>query len=328
MSTTSNSPPPGHQSHVSWLGGLTGGRASGDRQDGNTVLVVTAYFLLASPFEALVWFLAHRELRYALWFFLLNCGTYVEAALMLLFLMVLVWLSPRTERSPGEKAALIFIGALLGLATSVAWPHAFHFAWKYAGLERYVYTVRDFEVAIESYKSFSVFMAVYLGIFSGDLSSRWSQERRRFIWLPPLTKLSASGFVWISLIAWLATYRLSMWLWLLLLRASSLDDLPLNFSEWNVLPLLATSMSCIPLSFGLFLLQPRSKLSSIVLSLVAGMLIPAGAFALLITTGWFAIITLLSSIKTFNAAGVVWAFFVGDLRWRSLQTAMTGSTSE
>ena len=294
-------------------------------QKGNTVLVFTAYLLLASPFEVISWYFSHRSVKYAAWTLLLNCGTYLQAIVILVALTALAGFSSRAsrvhnkQRVISERVALIVLGIVCGLAVSSAWWHAFRFAWGYTGSRGYIRGTPDLENGIAFYDYFSAFIAAYFGILAGDLAHRWSPECRAFFWTHSEAKLSTSSFVWISWIAWLALYRLSEWLWLLVIEVSAFGKFSLGSSYLSLLPLLATAIACIPVSYLLSLLKPKSKTSSISLSLAASLLIPVTATILLLTTGWIAIATLVRSILTLNATGFAWGWFVGGLRWRSIQ---------
>src|ERR1700716_542918 len=119
----------------------------------------------------------HKKVKYSIWIMLLNCGPYLEATVMLVFLIALRSLSAshprvsRTGRPAGERAALICLGIVLGLATSLAWWHVFVFACKYSGLDDYIIYIRGgLGGGISFYSLFSVFIAIYLGIFAGDLA--------------------------------------------------------------------------------------------------------------------------------------------------------------
>lgn len=299
------------------------------------VIVVIWYLILATPGTLAFWLQSHSSLKYVVWILFLNCGTYLEvvailAAMMVIRSVVVTVRSATTPEKPfGGRGLTVPLGIVTGLITAVVWWFVFQYGSGHAGQQDYAlgraeiipgYDPRVFVAGIRYYRFYSVFIAVHLGILGGDLGWRWSSERRLFPYSPRKFRPSGFDFVWTSWVAWLALYRISEWIWLILIESDlRRAPAPPEVSVLSLLPFLATSMACIPVSCLLFLLTPKTKTSSVFMAMTASLLIPIVATPLLITTGFLAIAPLALCIVSVNIGGFIWGWIVGDLRWRSLQ---------
>jgi hypothetical protein len=213
------------------------------------------------------------------------------------------------------------------------WYYVFRFVSDLSGLRDYVFGLRYFpgysQLAggVSYYRFFSVFTAIYLGLLAGDLAWRCPPDRWLFTWTLPPASTSVPALAWNLWVSWLALYRLSEWIYLMLELASSHHVGSLADSYLSFLPFFATSISCIPVSYWLLGRAPKTRQSSILGCQAASLLIPILATPLLVTGGFLAFVPLAFCIGTANAAGFVWGWIAGELRWRSLQLRKTVSAA-
>ena len=303
------------------------------------IAALIAYFWLATPWQAILWYLSPYRPRYAGWLLALNCGAYLEAIAILAAMAVMRARFPSGVSTPpsGKRVAsrrhFVVVAIIAGLVMSLAWWYVFRFASNYSGLRDYIFGLRyvpgynQLQAAVSYYRFFSIFIVTYLGILAGDVAWRWSLESRLLPYPPPKNKPSDSDFVWTSWVAWLALYRLlteSIYL-LFEFTFSNHYIVSLDGSYLSFLPLVATSIACVPVSLWLEGRTPRTRKSSIYVAMAGSLVIPIIATPLLITTGFLALAPLALCIFTMNGGGFIWGWFVGDMRWRFLQVGGTAS---
>ena len=303
------------------------------------IAALVGYFWLATPWQAILWYLSPYRPRYAGWLLALNCGAYLEAIAILVAMVVmharfaLGGSAPPSEKLPGSRRLFVVVGIVAGLMTSLVWWYVFRIVANYSGQRddilglHYIPGYNQLQAAVSYYRFFSMFIVTYLGILAGDVAWRWSLESRLLPYPPPKNKPSDSDFVWTSWVAWLALYLLlteSIYL-LFEFTFSNHYIVSLDGSYLSFLPLVATSIACVPVSLWLEGRTPRTRKSSIYVAMAGSLVIPIIATPLLITTGFLALAPLALCIGTLNGGGFIWGWFVGDLRWRCLHAGQTAS---
>jgi hypothetical protein len=307
------------------------------------VIALIAYFWLATPTQAILWYLSPPRVRHVGWPLLLNCGgAYLEATAILVAMaavnracFALGGSAPSSQGAAGGRRLFVVAGIVAALMTSLTWWYVLRFVSNYLDQRDYIlglhYVARHLELQADVgyYRLFSIFVAIYLGILAGEVTWRWSLERRLLPYPPPRAKHSDSDFVWTSWVAWLALYRLFTESIHLLLTVAFSDHNVGPLDSWpiSLLPLVGTSIACVFVSLWLFGHTPRTRQSSISGTMAASLLIPVIATPLLITTGFGALGPLALCIVTLNIGGFVWGWIVGDLRWRSLQLQKSAQTT-
>jgi hypothetical protein len=297
----------------------------------NATFVLIAYLALATPVQAFLWFLTGPRVKYASWILALNCSAYLQAIVILAVVVVL-----RSNFTSGDGAKIpekqirsrrlvVLVGAASGLVAALVWYYGFRAVSNYSGQRDYILGLRYFpgylqlRGGVAHFWFFSVFVAVYLSIVASDLAWR-SPPRLHFLtWTLSPSVTSAPAFVWSVWVDWLVLYRLSEWIYLAVELAFSHHVVSLADSYLSFLPLFATSITCVPVSYWLFSRAPQTRESSIGVSLTASFLIPILAVPLLLPSGFLAFSPLAFCIGTLNAAGFVWGWMAGDLRWRSME---------
>jgi hypothetical protein len=306
---------------------------------GLALLALVAYFWLATPWQAILWYLTPTAVKQAGWLLVLDCGTYLEAIAILVAMAVMrsrfafggSW--PPSGNPAASRRLFIVVAIVAGLLMSLAWWYVFRVATNFSGPREHIFGLsyvpgyNQLQAAVSYYRFFSIFTVAYLGILAGDVTWRWSVEGRLLPYPPPKAKDSDSDFIWTSWVAWLALYRLfSESIYLLLLFLFSHPDV-VSLDGWylSFFPFVATSIACVFVSHWLAGRKPRTRQSSIYVAMAASLVIPVLATPLLITTGFGALAPIVLCISSLNSGGFIWGWFVGDLRWRSLQTEPTAS---
>lgn len=293
-------------------------------------MIYLVYFLLATPVEFLVWFVIRTPPQGG-WLLFLNCGSYVEAAVILAGVSIL---KPNVSRRAGSegvarKRTLLVFGSVTGgfIAFLLWW---YFFSWIFHGFTKQYfvpgsqpwsggYYRGQLGAVITYYRFFSIFIALYLAIVAVDLLYRNLEDDSLSSWALRGRITSAGAFVWTSAVTWLVLYRLSEWLFVAALLISGASGASLDASYLSFFPLITTSIACIPVSFWLYRRQPRTRKSSILSSQIASLLIPILAMPLLLPGGFLIFGPIAFCLWTFNAAGFAWGWITGDLRWRSLE---------
>lgn len=296
-------------------------------------IALIAYFWLATPWQAILWYLTPSRAKYAGWLLALNCGAYLEAIAILVAVAVMRarfasgGSAPSSEKPVVGRWHFVFVAIVAGLMTSLAWWYVFRFASNYSGLRDYIFGLRyvpgynQLQAAVSYYRFFSIFIVAYLGILAGDVAWRWSLESRLLPYPPPNAKPSGSDFIWTSCVAWLVLYRLISESIYLFFEVTFSNHNVVSLEGWylSFLPLVGTSIACVFVSLWLEGRTPRTRQSAIYMAMAASLVIPIIATPLLITTGFGALAPLALCIFTMNTGGFIWGWFVGDLRWRSLK---------
>ena len=287
-------------------------------------MIYVAYFLLATPVEFLVWLVIGRPAQTG-WLVFLNCGSYFEAAVILAYVAVVRAKGNRRAGSEGavRRRTLLVLGGIVGgLIASLLWWC--FFSWvlrRFPGAQPWSkgYHPGQFGTVITYYLFFSIFIVFYLTIVAADLPYRNLKDDRLASWALPGTAESAGDFVWTSSVTWLVLYRLSEWIILAVLLISGASGASLDVSYVNFLSSIATFIACVPVSLWLCRRQPKTRRSSIIVSQIASFVIPILATPLLVPGAFLMFVPIGFCLQTLNAAGFVWGWIVGDLRWRSLE---------
>src|SRR5260370_15283049 len=166
----------------------------------NNIILPIAYFLFATPFQVIFWFLSSPGEGYIGWHLLLNCGVYLEVAVILVLLAILrvrfalVGSRPGPEKPGRLRILFIIAGVVAGLTTSLVWWHLFRLASAHSGQQDYIFGLHrfglgyypgNFQSSISYYCYFSVFIAILIGIIGGDQAARGPAGRPLFTWSPP-----------------------------------------------------------------------------------------------------------------------------------------------
>jgi len=303
-------------------------------RDPRRFLTLALYLLLASPVQILYWFIQSTGQKFTGWALLLNGGAYLQLAVILLFLAFLRAMARFGDADPGPSKPfhvqpLFIIGAIVaGILTSVAWQFCFRLLSAKTGQQDYIlglhqygpnYYPGDIQSAVSYYSYFSVFVAILIGIVAGTQAARPGL----FAW-PRLAPVASKGeFIWKVLVARIVIFRLWQILSITRLAASGHKAGPGAPAFLFDVPLIATSVSCIPISLMLFRGVPKTESASIYEALGASFLIFLFATIFLVPFGAVAFLVL-----GFWPAEAIWAWFAGDLRWRSLQPQRSAQTTK
>jgi len=293
-------------------------------------LILIFYFLLASPVQIIYWSIQSVGQKFTGWALLLNCGAYLQLAVILLFLGAMARFGDAVPgpNKPFHVQPLLIIGAIVaGILTSVTWQFCFRLLSAKTGHQDYIlglhpygpnYYPGDIESAVSYYSYFSMFVAMLIGIVAGTRAA----QRGLLAWPQRHPAYSKADFVWKVLLAWIVTFRLWQILSITSLAVSGHKAGPGAPAFLFDVPLFATSVCCIPISYMLFRGTPKTKRKSFYEGLGASFLIFLFAAILLIPFG--AVVFMLLG---FWPAGAVWAWIAGDLRWRSLQPQKAAQTT-
>jgi len=316
------------------------GHTAADR--GSRILLPIVYFLFATPFQAIFWFLSSMGEKYIGWHLILNCGQYLEAAVILVVLTILrLRFAPVGSRmGPGEpwriRTLFIVYGVVAGLTTSLVWWHLFRLASAHSGQQDYIFGLHrfgpgyypgNFQSSISYFCYSSVFIAILIGIICGDQAARRPVGLSLFNWSPPEAVGSPAAFVWHSWVAWLAIFHLVQISLMLLVAPFGNNWRPVNNTYVGDAPLFASLLACFPISYWLSRRTPKTRKSSIRISQAASFMVLTIATLLLVPFGFVAFTVFGMTIFTLNAAGFAWGWIAGDLRWRSLQLQKSAQTT-
>ena len=306
-------------------------------------LPLLVYFLIATPLESLASLPVIHRLMYGDWLVLLDLGPFVQAIIVLSFLLTLRSLLARgKEESAGaqtfaHRGPFIALGIAVGLLTSWAWWQLFRLATQASGQQEYIFGRRPFSPTyypgtlgsgVGFGLAFTVFIAFYLGIAGGELAARWSPKRRLFAW--GLPRSNGSELAWDLWISWLVLYRLSLMFFfsLVILFGGSSGEGGWDGMLLLAAPYLATAVVCIPFSKWLARRAPATRKSAIGGSLGASFLISLLSGIMLLPFGWLGIAVIASAIVYLNAPGIAWGWIAGELRWRSFQLTEPNAVDE